>query len=238
MALNLNKLSEREEQVYRVAANLLSNAQIAAKFAFTVHTAKMHKQNIYSKLGLNGTNAIPKHAKMYPEFLKIETPISNELFGFWLSHFRSFGYVANSASYQEDQQIGLQYVQPSQGFFNHRGENIHACRKSKRDPYLHTFKFCVERQSVRGFWENKSPVHSGCFQLQVFSSMLAMEGIHLGNASNGIVKSGSWMWLKVRGDFDPIELKKRRLRPYSELINTFNGLLDARISPDVSDLFT
>lgn len=57
-AANLASLSRREKEVLQMAALGLTNAQVAARLAVTVHAVKFHLASIYRKLGVaNRTEA-------------------------------------------------------------------------------------------------------------------------------------------------------------------------------------
>jgi DNA-binding CsgD family transcriptional regulator len=55
----LSLLSERETEVLELAAQGLTNAELAARLEITVHTVKFHLASVFRKLGVaNRTEAV------------------------------------------------------------------------------------------------------------------------------------------------------------------------------------
>lgn len=65
MASRSNELTKREQQVFALVAQGLSNKLIADAIGISDHTAKFHLYNLYGKLGVtNRTQAAVRYATL------------------------------------------------------------------------------------------------------------------------------------------------------------------------------
>jgi hypothetical protein len=91
---------------------------------------------------------------------------------------------------------------------------------------------------VIGTWENVNSGSVGSLQLIVHNDLSAMHGGHLGNTSNGVVKAGRWVWLRVCHPLNSSRPDSMRFRSFAQLEEIFRAAADREI-PNIpfEDLF-
>ena len=181
-------------------------------------TVKSHLTSIYRKSGTKRRAPLLTYlGKWHPLPASLEP-----LTGFWLSKFEFESLAANldtaSRQYRKASQINLERIdEQSDDYFTHVGRSLCSAPSSTRT-FEHKLLLRLVDQHVVGIWENTNTKNVGCLQLIIHNDRQTMQGSHLGNASDGVVKSGGWIWRKiVCGENESSNLDGRLFKSYEEL---------------------
>lgn len=197
------KLSPRETEILQLVTEGMLEKQIADVLGITVHTVKTHKKHLYEKTNTRGQVALSKYMAQQ----EIPPPTIDSLAGYWLSQFDFESHIPSlgEARYRKGEQINLELIKATKDeYFKYEGSNVCGARAESSRFYEHQFRICIVDNIAVGIWKNDNSHNVGCFQLFVHNNGLAMHGAHLGNTSNGVVKMGRWLWLKVEAPENPI----------------------------------
>jgi len=217
-------LTIREHQVLQLVADGQSDKEIGSRLGISFHTVQTHKKHISEKTGVRGQVALMKYVtQMKSPGQKIEP-----LAGYWLSHFDFESHVPNhdqgEGRYRMGAQINLERVdETADGYFTHEGSFVCGARPESLLVYQHEFRFRVTQNIAVGVWENNNSRNVGCFQLFVRNDGQAMHGCHLGNTSNGVVKTGNWLWIRAKTpsrSFNPDPSKFRNFEELESIVET------------------
>lgn len=237
-----------QERVRQEILAYKKNVEIALALGKSEHTIREHRKKMAEscrRLGydVRGHNALLRVLMSMEKDGVLSKPArASELCGYWISKFTfqrlDRTSVAGVPRYLLGTQINLESVEADAGYFSHKGVNVDGVRDDGYERYRHEFRFRVKHRNVVGIWDNglQTP-NAGCFQLFVFDEQIGMlSGNHLGNASNGSVQVGSWLWVKLTNSirFEP---SSSSIRSYAELDSLINKFQSDGVRPSVKDLF-
>ncbi len=230
-------LTPRQEQVMRLLLDGATEKEIAHQLGIAPSTVKDHRMALYQKAHVATQKQL---LKKYPSNLDSSTP-SHSLAGYWLSRFDFENYIhaqpEQEQQYRRGVQINLEHMATySDAYFGLKGKNMCGARSENRQSYEHEFRIRSIDQHIVGIWENSNTKNVGCFQLTVHTHSQTMYGSHLGNASNGIVRAGKWIWLRVEVPelYVPNYTKFKSFEALNSLIDS---ALDTGSSISLNDLF-
>jgi hypothetical protein len=221
----------------------MSNKEIASRLACSVGTVQKHRVHMVEKTGATGPGGLLRYLMRTRQPSKsLQRVERSVLVGHWLSRFsfqsldRSSGPAASK--YIDGAQINIERLEATTGHFSHVGRNLCGARKPLGTVYMHSLHFLVKHRTAVGIWDNGDNTDNvGCFQLFVYGDANMMAGHHLGNASNGAVRSGDWVWIKLK-EPQAFEARPDRLRPYDDLNVLVEKFLNGGAAPSMADLFS
>ncbi|MBX3656496.1 MAG: helix-turn-helix transcriptional regulator [Ramlibacter sp.] len=232
----------QEERIAEYVETGMSSLEIAERLNCEASTVEKHRANMVKKIGVSGPGGLLKWLRRRRRSqLALPQAEKSALTGYWLSRFSFESLDRNSRPdaprFVNSAQINIEELKPEQGYFSHAGRNVCGTRKTQGTVYMHQLRFQVKHRTAVGIWDNGDNTDNvGCFQMFIYSDCRMMAGHHLGNASNGAVKSGDWVWIKL-SDSPGFEITPDRLRAFGELDSLVESFLNGAAAPAVADLF-
>jgi DNA-binding CsgD family transcriptional regulator len=239
----VSPFTRQEERIAQHLEFGSSSKTIAKDLGCEESTVEKHRSNMAKKVDVSGSGALMRWLiRRRQQSITLPNVSKNVLTGYWLSRFSFQSLDRNSRpdvpKFVNGAQINLEMIEPADGIFNYAGQNVCGARRPLGTVYKHRLQFLVKHRMAVGIWDNGDNTDNvGCFQLFIYSDARMMAGHHLGNSSNGAVKSGDWVWIKLM-ESPGFKVPSERMRAYSELDALVERFLNGGAAPAVADLFS
>lgn len=229
----------KEEEVLRLLMQPLSVPAIAVELAITEKTVRKHIEVLRRKYDVGSMHELVAEAFIRLQKARMKT---TPLTGYWLSRFEFQNFIRGSVpqgdQFKSGSQINLEQIEKiKHDYFGFAGKFVMGVRARDLQPYEHVLRLREVDGYVLGTWENKNSHNVGCFHLTIHSAGNSLNGLHLGNTSNGAVMSGRWTWLRVQTKL-PRDWTERTLRPHEELNEFFESILETGRTFSAEEIFT